>query len=119
MTLFTLATWFLAALSFLGVGGTVVALIFFPTVAMPIMEKVVATLLSCKKCLYVAAFVLSVLASYWYGYHGEYNKGYDGALAAIAREDAAAIQAATEKRDVWKACRQQSGTWDQSTGECK
>lgn len=119
MSIFTLATWFLAVVSVLGVGGTVVALVFFPTVAMPLIEKIVQWLLSCGKCLTVAGFVLVALGSYWYGRHGEYDKGYEGALAAIAKEDNAAIQRATEMRSVWKECRQRNGEWDQSTGECK
>lgn len=112
-------TWILGIVSTLGIAGTIAALVFFPTVAMPILEKVVAVLLSCKPCLYALAFVVSVTASYWYGHHGEYHRGYDAALSAIAAEDDAAIQRATEKRTVWKECRARDGQWDQSTGECK
>lgn len=119
MTLFSLATWILAITSVLGVGGTIAAMVFFPTVAAPLLEKVVQWLLGCAVCLWVALVVFSSLGSYWYGYHGEYKKGYDGALSAIAAEDSEAIQAATEKRSVWKECRQKNGEWDQSTGECK
>ena len=115
----TFISWALAVTSVLGLGWTIAAAVFFPTITMPIIEKIMAALLGCKWCLIVAAFVLSVLASYWYGHHGEYAKGYDAALSAIAAEDAAAIQRATEKRAVWQECHQRSGTWDQSTGECK
>jgi len=89
-------TWLLGIASVLGIGGTVAALVFFPTVALPILEKVTATLLSCKPCLVALAFVLSTVGAYWYGHHGEYTKGYDKALSDIAAEDNAAIQRATE-----------------------
>lgn len=119
MNIFTIATWLLSIIGTLGIGGAVVAYVVFPTVALPIIEKVAGVLLGCKWCLIVTAFVLSILASYWYGHHGEYAKGYDAALSAIAAEDNAAIQRATEMRSVWKECRSRNGEWDQSTGECK
>lgn len=119
MSIFTVTTWLLGIVSVLGLGGTVVAFVFFPLTAMPILEKVLSAALACKKCLYIAAFVLSALGAYWCGYHGEYNKGYDGALAKIAAEDSDAIQRATEMRSVWKECRAHNGEWNQSTGECK
>lgn len=112
-------TWVLAAVSTLGIGGSIVAAVFFPTVAMPILERIVGRVLDCKACLIALAFVVSVVASYWYGHHGEYARGYDAALEAIAAEDDAAIQRATEKRSIWKECRARNGEWDQSTGECK
>ena len=119
MNLFTLASWLLGIVGTLGVGGTVVAVVFFPTVAVPILEKIVAALLGCKNCLIASAFVVAVLGAYWYGHHGEYRKGYDAALSDIAQEDTAAIERATQMRGVWKDCRLRSGEWDQSTGECR
>jgi hypothetical protein len=112
-------TWVLSVMSVLGIGGAIVAAVFFPTVAMPVIEKIVQVLLGCTKCLIAMAFVVSVVGSYWYGHHGEYAKGYDAALSDIAAENDAAIQRATEKRSVWKECRARDGQWDQSTGECK
>lgn len=112
-------TWVLGAVSVLGVGGAVAAFIFFPTVVVPIIESVLRVLLGCKWCLIAAAFVAVTLASYWYGRSGQYERGYTAAIAEIAAEDASTIKAATEKRDVWKQCRANSGTWDQATGECK
>lgn len=112
-------TWILAAVSVLGVGGTIAAFIFFPTVAVPVLQKVVAVVLACKACLVVAALVAVAIGSFWYGREGEYAKGHTAAIAEIAAEDAKALANATEKRAVWKECRARSGTWNQSTGVCK
>ena len=118
MNIMTLTTWIVAAVSVLGGGGAIAAFIFFPTVAAPILEKITATLLSCKVCLAVAALIAVALGSYWYGRHGEYAKGHAAAIAAVASEDAAVLKDATEKRAVWKQCRTRGGSWNQSTGEC-
>lgn len=119
MNLFTITTWVLGIVGVLGVGGVIVAYVVFPTIALPIIEKIAEKLFGCKACLIVFAFVLSVIAAYWAGHHGEYAKGYDAALSAIAAEDSAAIQRATEKRAIWQECRNHNGQWDQSTGSCK
>lgn len=112
-------SWILGIVSAFGIGGTIAAYVFFPTVAVPVIEKIFASVLACKACLIALAFVVSVVAAFWYGHHGEYAKGYDAALSAIAAEDSAAIQRATEKRSVWKECRARDGEWNQSTAECK
>lgn len=112
-------TWVLAAVSVLGVGGTVAAMVFFPTVAAPILAKVTQVVLACKACLVVAALVAVAIGSFWYGREGEYGKGHTAAIAEIASENAAVLKQATEKRAVWQSCRSRSGTWNQSTGECK
>lgn len=117
--MFVAATWVLSVVSVLGVAGTVAAFIFFPAVAAPIVGKVTSAVLGCKTCLVVAALVVASLSSYWYGRHGEYEKGHAAAIAAIASEDAAALKLATEKRAAWKECRQRDGEWDQTRGECK
>lgn len=114
----SLTTWILAAVSVLGTGGAIAAFVFFPTIAAPILEKVVGVLLACKTCLVVGLLVAASLGSYWYGRHGEYDKGHKAAIAAIAAEDAAVLKDANEKRAVWKDCRARNGAWDQSTGEC-
>jgi hypothetical protein len=112
-------TWVLAAVSALGVAGAAAAFIFVPTIAMPIAEKVVKVLLGCAVCLWVSLVIFTALGSYWYGRHGEYDKGHTAAIAEIAAEDEAAVTHALEKRNVWKDCKARSGTWDQSTGDCK
>jgi len=112
-------TWILSAVSVLGVAGTVAAMIFFPTVAAPLLARVASAVLGCTKCLVVAAFVAVALGSFWYGRHGQYARGHAAAIAAIASEDEKTIANATEKRNVWRECKARSGTWDQSTGACK
>lgn len=118
MNIYTLATWILAAVSVLGIGGTIVAFVFFPTVAAPILAKVTAVLLACKTCLVVALVVAVALGSYWFGRRGEYDKGHAAAIAEIASEDAATLANAQKARAIWKDCRARSGNWNQSTGEC-
>jgi hypothetical protein len=112
-------TWVLSVVSVLGVGGTIAAFIFAPTVAAPILAKVTQTVLACKACLVVATLVVVALGSFWYGREGQYAKGHAAAIAEIASEDATTIANATEKRNVWKECRAHNGTWNQSTGDCK
>lgn len=112
-------TWVLSAVSVLGVGGAVAAMVFFPTVAVPVAEKIVQWLLGCAACLWVALVVLGALSSYWYGRHGQYERGHAAAVAEIAAEDEKAIANALEKRDVWQKCHDANGTWDQTTGDCK
>lgn len=112
-------TWVLSIVSVLGFAGTVAAFIFFPTVAVPIVEKVTQAVLACKACLVVAALVAVALGSYWYGRRGEYSRGHTAAIAEVASEDAATLAKATEKRAVWQECRARDGAWNQSTGECK
>jgi hypothetical protein len=117
--MYVIATWVLGVVSALGVTGTIAAFIFFPTVAAPILGKVMQAVLACKTCLVVAALVGVALGSYWYGRHGEYDKGHAAAIAAIASEDAATIANALASRNVWKECRARNGVWNQATGDCK
>lgn len=112
-------TWILAAVSTLGVGGAVAAMVFFPTVAVPILQSVVRAVLACKVCLIVLGAVVLALSSYWYGRHGQYERGHAAAVAEIAAEDEAAVAHALEKRGEWQKCHDGNGTWDQTTGDCK
>lgn len=117
--MYVIATWVLSIASVLGVAGTIAAFIFVPSVAAPILAKVTTAVLACKTCLVVAALVAASLGSYWYGRHGEYDKGHRAAVAEIASEDASVLKDATAKRALWQECRARSGKWDQTTGECK
>lgn len=112
-------TWVLTIISALGVAGTVAAMVFVPTVAIPILTRITTALLGCKICLVVMLLIGTALGSYWYGRHGQYERGHAAAIAEIAAEDETAINHATEKREVWRQCRASNGSWDQSTGECK
>ncbi len=62
-------SWVLGVVSVLGVGGAIAALIFFPVVAVPILQKTVEWLLGCKRCLYALAIVALALAAFWGGHH--------------------------------------------------
>jgi hypothetical protein len=117
--MFVIATWVLSIVSVLGVGGAIAAFIFFPAVATPILEKVTAAVLACKTCLVVAALVACSLGSFWYGRDGQYDRGYNAAIAEIAAENEHALKQAVEKRAAWKDCKARDGEWDQTTGDCK
>jgi apolipoprotein N-acyltransferase len=112
-------SWVLGIVSVLGVAGTVAAMVFVPTVAIPVLTRIVTALLGCKICLVVMLLVGTALGSYWYGRHGQYERGHAAAIAEIAGEDKAALDHATEKREVYIKCKTHSGSWNQSTGECE
>lgn len=65
----------------------------------------------------------SVIAALGIGYGGwyihVYNKGYNAAIAAIARQDAKAIARATAARSAVNECADRGLRWDQSTGKCE
>lgn len=61
----------------------------------------------------IAVTVFTVASTYFY------SRGYEAALAAVAREDADAIaRVAAGAVDV-QACRARGGTWDVTTGACR
>ena len=60
----------------------------------------------------------SLLAAYGVWHHKVYTKGWNDALAAIARQDAKTIARATEFRAAFKNCRDLGKRWDQTTGQC-
>jgi ApbE superfamily uncharacterized protein (UPF0280 family) len=66
--------------------------------------------------------IVSVAAALGLAYGGwhlhVYNKGYNAAIAAIARQDAKAVAAATAARAALRDCISRDLVWDQSTGEC-
>lgn len=70
------------------------------------------------KLLVAAGLVAGLLTAYAVWHHKVYAKGYDAALAAVARADARAVGKATEYRNVFKDCRAQGRGWDQTTGRC-
>jgi hypothetical protein len=71
------------------------------------------------KLITIGVLAASLLAAYGLWHHKVYTKGWNGALAAIARQDSKAIAAATELRSAFKTCRDRNGKWDQVTGACK
>lgn len=112
-------TWVLSIVSAVGVTGTIVGFIFFPTVVVPVLQKIVSTVLACKACLVVAALIAVALGSFWYGREGEYDKGHLAAIAEIAANDARTVASAKAARGIWKECKAHNGEWNQSTGVCK
>lgn len=71
------------------------------------------------KLITVGVLAASLLTAYGIWHHKVYTKGWNGALAAIARQDSRAIAAATELRSAFKTCRDSGQKWDQVTGACK
>jgi len=70
------------------------------------------------KLAVAGALLAALLSAYGVWHYKVYSKGYDAALAAVARADARAVGKATEYRNVFKECRAQGRNWDQSTGKC-
>lgn len=70
------------------------------------------------KLITVGVLLASLLAAYGVWHHAVYMKGWNGALAAIARQDSKAIADATKLRSAFKACRDAGRKWDQTTGGC-
>jgi hypothetical protein len=65
----------------------------------------------------VAAAALLIAYGVWH--HAVYAKGYQAALADIARADASAVAKATQYRGAFKDCRAAGRAWDQTTGACR
>lgn len=70
------------------------------------------------KLIAAGVLVASMLTLYGIWHHKVYHSGYITALADIARQDSRAVGKATEFRNAFKACREQSKKWDQTTGAC-
>lgn len=117
--IFTAAT-FLIGIFGMGGAAVIVAIVVYltPAIALPMLGAAFTRFVGCAKCVAIVVFVVSTTGAYWVGHHGEYRRGYDAAISAIAEEDAAAITRATEMRSAWRSCRARNGQWDQSTGEC-
>lgn len=63
---------------------------------------------------------LVALAGTAYGvwHHKIYNNGYSAAIAAIARQDQEAINAAKSARATFRSCVDGGGMWDATSGKC-
>ncbi len=70
------------------------------------------------KLLVAAGLVAALLTAYGVWHHKVYSKGWNDALAAVARADARAVGKATQYRNAFKDCRAQGKGWDQTTGRC-
>lgn len=69
--------------------------------------------------LHVAVGVtIFAVASTWFFTKG-YESGYDSAIAAIARDDQAAVDRVSAGRTERANCRARGGTWDVTTGTCR
>jgi hypothetical protein len=84
-------SWLLGIVGVLGVAGAAAAFIFFPLVAVPVLQRVVEWLLGCKKCLYALAIVAVAFAAFWGGHHR---------AVLDCRADALAAQLAAKQADL-------------------
>jgi hypothetical protein len=78
-------TWLLGIFGALGVTGTIVAVVFFPAVAVPILQSIVTWILKCKPCLYALAVAVLMFSSWWLGHHQAVLDCRAGELAAELR----------------------------------
>lgn len=118
--LFIALTWLIGVIGITGAIALIVGVCLLgPAAVTAIVGPVLAKFLACAWCVAAVVFVLATVGAYWVGHHGEYRRGYNAALSAIAAEDAGAIAAATAQRNVWRDCRNRNGQWDQTTGTCQ
>lgn len=75
-------TWMAGIVGVLGVGGAIAAAIAFPTVAIPLLQSIVARIISCRPCLYILLFVGACWGSWWFGHHSAVLDCRAGELAA-------------------------------------
>jgi hypothetical protein len=63
---------------------------------MPIIEKIVAWILSCRRCLYTVAVIALCMGSWWAGHHQSQLECRAGELAAKLRNQQADLEAAQQ-----------------------
>lgn len=85
MSWLELLTWFLGIASVLGVGGSIAAIVLTGGAALPIIERILLSILRCTPCMVVVALIGAVLGGYWYGRHEEKAKCKAEQLAAELR----------------------------------
>jgi hypothetical protein len=110
--------WIVGIVSSLGLVGAIVAVILVPGIAIPVLQRIVSAVLTCKPCLAVLAGVALLFAGSLYGVHVERARGE----ARIERMRQAAIAAAGErdaevKADLEKTYAPQLATLRQQTSE--
>ena len=70
------------------------------------------------RLIMIVGFVLSLVTAGGVIYYKIWDRGYEYALAAIAKRDAKAIAKATSYRGAVDDCDSRKLLWDQSTGKC-
>lgn len=70
------------------------------------------------RLIIIGAVAATIVTTAGLVYMRIYDKGYDAALADIAKEDNAAIDRATKYRGAVTDCKARGLAWDQSTGKC-
>lgn len=70
------------------------------------------------KLIMGAVLLASVGIAYGLWHHTIWQRGYDRAIADIARQDEKAIRAASTARSAVLDCKSRGLRWDQSTGQC-
>lgn len=90
--------WIFAAVGALGVGGTIAAAIAFPTVVIPLVERIVSAFLKCRPCLIALVFVASIASAFFYGRSVEKAACRADALAAELRNREIDLEIASKSR---------------------
>lgn len=107
-----LIPWLLGIVGVLGVGGTIAAVIFFPAVAIPVLQSVVSSLLKCKPCLYALTLVALMSLSWWFGHHQAVLQCRESELAAELRNKQIDLEnahkAATDEAERTKSIEEQA-----------
>ena len=67
----------------------------------------------------IAVAVLTLGTAYGIWHYKVWSRGYDRALADVAKQDRKAIARATQYRGAVLDCRARGLRWDQTTGQCR
>jgi hypothetical protein len=71
------------------------------------------------RIIVIGSGIAVILAAYGLWHHKVFNSGWNAAIAAIAAQDRRAIDAARSARANWRACVDDDGVWNASTGQCR
>jgi hypothetical protein len=71
------------------------------------------------RIIIIGGVIAAIAATYGLWHHKVFNSGWNAAIAAIAAPDRRAIDAARSARANWRACVDNGGVWNASTGQCR
>jgi hypothetical protein len=71
-----------------------------------------------KKLSIIAVSVVTLVTVYGIWHYKVWSRGYDRALADVAKQDSKAIARAKEYRGAVLDCRARGMRWDQTSGQC-
>jgi hypothetical protein len=117
--LFKITSFISLIVAVLGPVGAVIAVVLFPTIALPVLKRLWSAFLECRLCMLVVAVLIACQVSFWIGRGNAYKEGEADAIAGIARNDTKLVGKAKAARTKLLDCQAQGRRWDQTTGACR